>query len=403
MTSSSPSRFRPSLTRLTSWALLGTLTAFSALLTGCDDGGVTGGSGGMGVPAAGGSEQQGAGGTIQGAGGTPAGTGGDMSGEPMNSACGSGDMPFKIFADEKNNIKIQANVSLPTTPMKKNDPEVVFDWSGVNTDMFGNPVSAADITHAVLVVWLDTYSIEQVAQGISTDSPELEGNALIAAYHPTAGATSAKLSSFLLPGQEPLPLDQLSSYIDGSKPLTLMLQSNPEVTSGDPKFGYSVKMMQAFALDDAGPSTVMLTNASTVITATPDLASVQDTLVPAGTNNISVDWGSTIATRGYGTNLPFPNNGISEIAIARYGGDVDLSTQFTRLEGIPLDLWRGTIYAGSSYTLNDAELTNEINPGVPFSGVPAGSTDQYLLMLLCAKNICRNPTPWYITPLKTCP
>lgn len=402
MTSSSLSRFRPSLTRLTSWALLGTLTTFTAFVTGCDDGGVTGGSGGSGVPGAGGTAP-GAGGASPGAGGAAPGSGGDMTGEPANSACGSGEMPFKIFADEKNNIKIQADVSLPTTPMKKGDPEVVFDWSGITMDMFGNPVSAADITHAVLVVWLESYSIEQVAQGISTDSPELEGNALIAVYHPTAGATSAKLSTFLLPGQEPIPLDQLGSYIDGSKPLTLMLQSNPDVTSGDPKFGYSVKMMQSFALDDAGPSTVMLTNNSTVITATPDLASVENTLVPAGSNNIAVDWGSTISTRGYGTNLPFPNNGISEIAIARYAADVDLSTEFTRLEGIPLDLWRGTIYAGSSYTLSDAELVNELNPSVAFTGVPAGTTDQYLLMLLCAKNICRNPTPWYISPLKTCP
>lgn len=324
----------------------------------------------------------------------------------MSSACGSADAPFKLFADEKNNIKLASTVELPPTPMKKGDPEVTFDWSGVTTDMFGNPMTAADVTHAVMVVWFaNLTSIEDIALDISTDSPDLDGKALIAVYLPTGGAkTSAKLTEFLDAGQVPLSADQIAPYVDGSKVLTLMLQNNPNVTgSAVPEFGYGVKMIQGMTIEDAGPTTVALTNASTKITATPDLGSVEDTLIPAGSNNVSIDWTSTIATRGYGTNLAFRSNGIAEVVVARYSADTDLSSQFTRLEGIPLDLWRTTVPAGSSALLSDAGFVNEKNPGVAFTGVPAGSTDQYLLMLLCGKDDCRNPTPWYISPLKACP
>lgn len=407
MTNPSPLlRFPYTLLRLSAGAALGALTFSTAFLAGCDEGPLGGSGGGLvntGGSSAGGAPSNVGGGAPAGGTGTASGGG---EGDPMNSACGSTDAPFKLFADEKNNIKIASTVGLPPTPMKKGDAEITFDWSGLTTDMFGNPMTQADVTHAVMVVWdAQLTNIEDIAHGISTDAPNLDEKAIIPIFLPTGGTkTSAKLTEFMDAGQNPLSAEQLAPYLDGSTVLTLMLQNNPDVTgTTPPKFGYSVKMIQGLSLDDTGPTTVSLTNTSTVITATPDLVSVTDTQVPAASNNISIDWTSTIATRGYGTNLEFVNNRIADVVVARYPAETDLSTEFTRLEGIPLDLWRAPVVAGSSLLLNDSGFVNEKNPGVPFTGVPAGSSDQYLLMLLCAKDDCRNPTPWYITPLKACP
>src|SRR5690606_10606630 len=126
-----------------------------------------------------------------------------------------------------------------------------------------------------------------------------------------------------------------------------------------------------------------------------NLDALSPTPVPAAQPSILVDWFSSIAVNSFGGE--FVNNQITEVLVGRYPATLDLNAGFLDIELNATELWRDDVTSGSSFNLQG--LTNA--SGAAFTGVPAGTTDQWLLGLLCTT--CVNPTPWYITRLQTCP
>ena len=339
---------------------------------GCSDSGASDGSGGTGT---GGSGNTGGGGGV------------------MSDACGSSADPFTVFAAEANNFTFQSSLVLD---VQKVAPRTLldFDWSALDTNFQGQPVSAtADIRSVVLIVW--DITPEEIAQKINEDATNLSSFVQGTVQFDTMNtATSANLADFTAFGSAVLEatlLDYLDPTINdpATHAYTLMAQE------GDAQLGVGVQMIQAFQIDTAETTTtVTMSNASTVLDWEADLSMLTPTVVPAGQPGILIDW-SEIETRGYGGE--FIPNKITEVIIGRLGLTVpEIEQDFLNLEFIADDLWRGTVAAGVTFNLED--LVHDVS-GEPFPGITPDET--WILGLLCTT--CTNPTPWYITKVEACP
>lgn len=152
-------------------------------------------------------------------------------------------------------------------------------------------------------------------------------------------------------------------------------------------------MIQSFSLDEASTSThVEIGSTSTRLDYVADLRSLQRTVLPESTPEITFDW-SEIETNALGN--PFLENNITEVVVARYSqSSAQLEQQFLDLESIHEGLWRGNVESGASLSLT--ELTDE--SGAPFPGFDSEST--WVVALSCGG--CSNPAPWYMTVVETC-
>ena len=351
------------------------------------------------MPAPDGSDGSGTGGETAsggtGTGGTvTSGTGGAATGP---SACGSGDMPFMVLAEEANNMTFSSTIMLTEQKVPPSNTDLTFDWSALTQDFLGHDLDFQGGLKAIaLVVW--KIPSEEVAMHINANDPMEEYVLASIQFAVDGTVTSAPLSAFTSFDAEVTEEERLD-YLnpEHNYSYTLMAQAHPT------KIGQDVQMIQAFGLDEAAESTtVSVTNESTQLEWEANLDLLAPTPVPADQGNITVDWYSTIALTSYGA--PFVNNQITEVLVGRFPPEHDLNTEFLDIELDATQLWRGKVAAGSKLnlsansqgmpTLTDAE-------GAQFTGVPADSTDQWLLGLICTT--CVNPTPWYITRLETCP
>jgi hypothetical protein len=347
------------------------------------------GSGGSelgGAPASGGST--GTGGT-----GTP-GTGGATTGP---SACGSGDMPFLVLAEEANNMTFSSTITLTEQKVPPSNTDLTFDWSDLTQDFLGHDLEfQGGLKAMALVVWKIPF--EEVADHINANDPMEEYVLASIQFAVDGSVTTAPLSAFTSFDAEVTEEERLD-YLDPANnySYTLMAQAHPT------KIGQDVQMIQAFTLDeDAESTTVNITDESTQLEWEANLDLLTPTKVPADQGDITVDWYSTIATTSYGA--PFINNQITEVLVGRFPEDHDLNTEFLDIELDATELWRGKVTAGSKLNLlaNSKGMPTLTNAdGEQFTGVPEDTADQWVLGLICTT--CVNPTPWYITRLETCP
>jgi len=373
------------------------LTALSAsTFVACDDPIPMDGTGGTVVDGSGTGGATSSGGTAPTSGGTT-GSGGTVG--TTASVCGSGDMPFRVFADEPNNMTFSSTIALPEVSVPPSNTALTMDWSMLTQDFLGHDLSfQGGMKAAVLVVW--EIPTTEVAAMINADDPSLESHAIVSMQFSTAGgATSAPMTSFTVFGAAPTE-EELMDFLNPANgySYTLMAQAHPST------LGRDVQMLQAFKLEEGAPSTtVSITDTSTTLDWNADLDTLTPTQIAAGQADVLVDWFSTITLNSFGG--VFVNNQITEVLVGRYLPDVDLNAQFLDIELIAEDLWRGEVSAGSNKNLSTLTLAGEngvADPaGAPFTGIPAGSTDQWLLALVCTT--CVNPTPWYVTRLQPCP
>lgn len=301
-------------------------------------------------------------------------------------------MPFNVLADEANNMTFSSTITLAEQLVPPNTVDLTMDWSALTQDFLGHELSfQGGMKAAVLVVW--DVPISEVARMINEDDDTLNSHAFASLQFGTANttATSAPLSEFKSFGAV-IEEEQLLEYLDPANnySYTLMAQAHEST------LGRDVQMIQAFALDGAATSsTVTLTDTSTQLDWNADLDSLMPTQIPAAQANVVVDWFSSIAVNSFGGE--FVNNQITEVLVGQYPASLDLNAEFLDIELNATEIWRGAVTAGSNVNLQD--LTTE--GGAAFTGIPAGSTDQWLIGLLCTT--CVNPTPWYITRVQTCP
>lgn len=323
------------------------------------------------------------------------GTGGDTStggtGSVSGSVCGSADVPFSVLADEANNMTFSSTITLAEQKVPPSSLDLTLDWSALTKDFLGHDLSfQGGMQAAVLVVW--DVPITEVARMINDDDSTLNSHAFASLQFPTDGSvTSATLTQFTSFGLA-IAEEELLKYLDPANNYSYTLMAQAHATT----LGRNVQMIQAFALDAAATSkTVTLTDASTQLVWNANLDALSPTPVPAAQPSILVDWFSSIAVNSFGGE--FVNNQITEVLVGRYPATLDLNAGFLDIELNATELWRGDVTASSSFNLQG--LTNA--SGAAFTGVPAGTTDQWLLGLLCTTRV--NPTPWYITRLQTCP
>jgi hypothetical protein len=300
-------------------------------------------------------------------------------------------MPFNVLADEANNMTFSSTITLAEQLVPPNTVDLTMDWSALTQDFLGHELSfQGGMKAAVLVVW--DVPISEVARMINEDDDTLNSHAFASLQFETDGTvTSATLSEFKSFGAV-IEEEQLLEYLDPANnySYTLMAQAHPST------LGRDVQMIQAFALDGAATSsTVTLTDTSTQLEWLANLDTLTPTQVPAAQASISIDWFSSIAVNSFGGE--FVNNQITEVLVGQYPASLDLNAEFLDIELNATELWRGEVTAGSNFNLQN--LTTE--GGAAFTGFPAGSTDQWLLGLICTT--CVNPTPWYITRVQTCP
>jgi hypothetical protein len=128
------------------------------------------------------------------------------------------------------------------------------------------------------------------------------------------------------------------------------------------------------------------------LTYDANLSTLTPTNIPAGVNNILVDW-TDMELNAMGRE--FIGTNIFEVLVAKYTETPEeLAQNFLQIENIAEEMYRGDVLAGRELPLT--ELTKE--DGTPFAGISSDGT--WIMALICG--LCANPAPWYITILKPC-
>jgi hypothetical protein len=379
------------------------LVFLPAFLAAC--GGDNGGTGGTGAGAAGGAGGSGA---MAGTGMTGGGTGGTSGG----GQCVSG----TLVADPVNNYTFTSDIKLTATKIAPNNPDILFDWSGLTTDFLGHTTNPATDIDSVLLVILSV-SVDQLQKHINDDDGMLQtfGQGPLQFYtHDTA--TSAKLRAFSVATQEGTTYDDPSvkaavdDTLDPTKTdyttHTLMLMPSNGTVAGS-----GARMIQPLIIDPQSTTTTVTTMASTrlapganghtggttgpsmSITYDVDLQKLVPVNVPAATTNIMVDW-SKLTTNGLGRE--WVSRSITKISVGHYTQSLtDLQNQFLDLETLPTDLYSAYVPSDDPISLSGLKAGDKAFTGIDDTGT-------WILALFCDPRYCGNPAPWFLTILKPC-
>jgi hypothetical protein len=295
-----------------------------------------------------------------------------------------------LLPNEANNYSFSSSLEVTVTPVTPLS-DLSIDWTGVTQDFLGNTIDpAVDIDSVFIIVWRLT--VEQMTEKLNDDSLGAPDSAGAIAYYNETGATASTIFEFEVPGGGELPMDELLDRVDPAQfPPSMHSYTVMPSEGGTP--GEGAKMVHAFVLDDASTNTdIVMTNDSTKLMYMADLTSLTPTHVPAGANNILVDW-SDMMVNALGRD--FIGTNIFEVLVAKYTQTpAELEQNFLQIETIADEMYRGDVLAGRELPLT--ELARE--DGTPFAGITADGT--WILALICG--VCGNPAPWYITILEPC-
>lgn len=279
----------------------------------------------------------------------------------------------------------------------QDDYDLVFDWSQLTVDFFGQSVNpATDINTVSISLWnLQPADIEQALKkdNLNDMLPKMAG---IITTYPDGTYTHMDLLNFN-ELNNPLTPDQIWSRFDTATPdyqypqdmytFLAMAQSGTDIG----------KKPHAVALFNIDPSSTKqqlnLTNDSTKLTYSVDLEHAQPMLVPSGLPQLIIDW-SLIKKNCLGND--FDGSQITSAAVAHYANKTlpQLQTDFLNLENIADGWWSGDVTMGRSIDLSTLTDTNgNTFPGIDDNGV-------WMAALFCGN--CNNPAPWSITILQPC-
>jgi hypothetical protein len=338
---------------------------------------VTGGSGGAG----------GTGGrAVTGGRGGAGGTGASGGGECLES----GD----IVLTEATNYVFSSTLTTASVVVRDNT-NLLIDWSELTVDFTGAPIEPGGIDLVLVSLWGLTPS--ELQDAINRDALALADNKGAFTYYPTGSETSASLLDFNVFGN-PLPEDELWSRLDTADPNfqyppathTWLVTVNSGTTPGQDQ-----RMMTFFTLDPSSDDTsILLTNDSTLLDWSVNLADIPPVRVPAGQPALSIDW-SDMVVNALGD--PFDGTQITKVVVAHFPRETpaELEPDFLSLED-QADAWfTGEVLAGTSFELH--ELIGAT--GAPFAGIDASGV--WLVAVFCS-SICHNPAPWAISWIVPC-
>jgi hypothetical protein len=315
------------------------------------------------------------------------------SATPIASAACS-DPTMSVVITDPTNYTLEDSFMLQHVVLQ-DDYDLVFDWSNLTVDFFGQPINpVTDINTVSISLWNLTPS--DIEAALMADTLPLGSNSGVITAFPDGTYTQMDLLGFNELGN-PLPMDELWSRFDTATPnyqypqdqytFLVMAQSGTDVG----------KKPHSIALFNIDPSSTVqklaLTNDSTKLSFSVDLEDAQPMLVPAGLPQLTIDW-SQMTINSIGNY--YDGGQITEAAVAHFTNKSlpQLQQDFLNLESLADGWWSGAVPPGRTIDLSTlTDASGAAFPGIDASGV-------WMAALFCGN--CNNPAPWSITILEPC-
>jgi len=301
-------------------------------------------------------------------------------------------MGSSIKATDANNYSTWSEMKLPVIKVKP-ETELSFDWGSVTKDLITHSLDAKKDLNLIMVLMFQL-PLPDLEKKLNADS--LTQNDLAVSppltVRTNGSDTSAKLFSFDLNGT-PVTPEMILKYFDADFYAPANYTYALAGATGT-EVGQNIRILQTFQLDPGSSNTaVKMMDSSVKLDWTANLHDLTPTGIPKGQAGITLDWGEMTKT-ALGT--PFDPTQITRALVARYDeGSGQIEKDFLDIELIATDLYQTKIDSGSSVDFS----TMKKSDGTSFAGID--DTGTWLVALQCG--VCRNPSPWYISLLKTCP
>lgn len=315
-----------------------------------------------------------------------AGSGGTLGSSAGSSGVVDQSCKTALIASSEQNYQYASAYRIPPVLVKP-DAEIVFDWSGVTTDLRGRPVDLDTVDMVEIALWETT--VEEFEQDLNDDTLE---NPIFIGHLAVNGQTSGRLFELMVPAG-PLTAATILDYFNEETYPPANHMYSVMVAQGQ-DYGMGTYMLGTFQLDPTSTNTtVSITSTSTTIDFSAHIASRPATYVPPGVGAMTLDWTDMEVTAAGNEFVP---SSITELRIASYDQPPELleGEYFGRLDEIAVELFEATVEVGTRSDLDQATTST----GKPFAGIDA--THTWLLALSCGA--CQNPAPWYLTVLKPC-
>jgi|WetSurMetagenome_2_1015567.scaffolds.fasta_scaffold221950_2 hypothetical protein len=314
---------------------------------------------------------------------------GTATAEPDASA---GETLPRIELADKMNYVFHSGLSAVTTQVKATS-DIAFDWSTASVDMLGRKMDPlADVDMMQLMLW--RYSKDAFLAAINQDDLQL-GHMVAMGYCDTKRVRSdCRFLDLIAPAGTPIPQETLLEYV------------NPKAYSPDVHvwaimlatgrmFGRGTRLLAFFQPTDGETNDqVRLSNDSTTLSYTVDLASIEPIPLPQHTGDVVFSWADDSRLTRTGMGADWIPTYITDVTVARYVGYsiAELERQFLLLQDLASEQYGARLNAGQEVAL--ARLADAA--GNPFPGIDENGI--WLFSLTCGS--CRNPAPWFLSILQ---
>ena len=272
----------------------------------------------------------------------------------------------EIVLTDENNFEFSSVIDADSVVVPSQEDSTV-DWSALDADILGEPVSATADVGALSIVRFGGLSQEEVIDGINNETLKQSDLTGFVSYAPQ-GETSTSLSQFSISGTsvdvENDIVEDLGTYL-----------ISVEDTEGD-----YLTFVFFEPTVGAPPATIAVTGQSAVLSYSLDLDAGTPLLADDG-EQVVVSW-SQLTTNGSGYAMVLSN--IDTLMLARYTLPLsDLEANFLQLEELADELYQVDVTGLGSYDLMELD---------GFAGFSGEGT--WLLALRCST--CVNPSPPFV-------
>lgn len=257
--------------------------------------------------------------------------------------------------------------------------DFTIDWSDLTTDLLGHPLDPAAEIDRLMLVALTGLTATEIEEAIVEESLVQADVRLAALYYPEGGATSAAVSAFEIPVDNPF---DPAEYFHYDPEVTWLLVAST---------GEEARMTHFVVPGEGGGDTVTLGPSSAALTFDADLASLAPVEVPV-VEDATVDWSALTAHAG-GRDIDLDD--LDRLLLARYDDLTveELEADFVDVELLASHTWTADVYGVRSLALSAAADDD----GAAFPGFTAGPV--WLLALQCDE-ACTSPAPPFLTVIE---